>query len=275
MQKNTRRWVRRIACSALALAVVTAGVGVYLLRRPPAVWRETQALIAQSSPEQQARTSQGVIDRIEQQIAGAGHDIIDETFELRLTNEELVAVVGETFETWALQRGYEVPTHITAPLIVARDGELAIAFQVSTSSWQQVFSGYVDLRFDRDGMALGRVDELTAGSLPISVAAVGQMLKDQLPASEEHLAETIGHWLAELEGFRFRPVLELKQRRRARVVSLVVGDGSVNVTMRVQDHLTYKQHNALMDAGTLAVTDPLRPELPGGSAIADVPTATD
>ena len=57
---------------------------------------------------------------------------------------------------------------------------------------------------------------------------------------------------------------------------MAVGDDELTLTMRVQDHATYKAHNALMQDGRVAVTD----ELPGAfnfdhGTFADVPATTD
>ena len=297
MQARTRRWVFRALIGTAAAALLAAGVTFYLLRRPPAVWTEAQQILARQTPEQRTEQAEQVLGRLSTMVrdessrSEAGADpfapidatpelkpsdkAIDQTHQLKLSNEELVSVVSAMFSEWTAQRGFEVPAAVTEPVVLAEGGRLAIAFEVSTTNWQQVFTGYVDLTFKPDGMAVGRVDELTAGSLPMSVTAVGEMLQKRLPESESHLADQIGDWIAQLEGFEFRPVLELENRRRARVVAMAVGDDGVTLTMRVQDHETYKRHNALLEAGKVAVTDDLRSVLPKIDAIADVPTDQD
>lgn len=305
MQSKRKRWVRRVLVGTAVAVVLGGGLTVYLLRRPPAVWREAQQILAQTTPEQRAEQAEAVMHRLtklvdaydapqaapgptqrigpvdpeqateqEQAKTKPSDKPVDQTHEVRLSNEELVAVVGETFNEWTGQRGFVVPSGITQPAVLADDGRLAIVFEVSTPSWSQVFSGFIDLKFRPDGMAAGRVDELTAGSLPVSVVAFGEMLSKQLPASESQLADQIGEWVSQLEGFEFRPVLEMEHRRRARVVGMKVENDAVTLQMRVQDHETYKRHNELMDRGALAVTDQLDPRVTGG-AVADVPTTTD
>lgn len=307
MQVKTKRWVYRLVLGAAALAILGTGMTVYLLRRPPAVWHAAQDILTQTTPQERAEIADRVRDRLSSLVDGGdsthvvpehsgqtdsvlpgldesgvapSDQAVDETHELKLTNEELVAVVEGMFADWTAQRGFEVPTQIDQPVVLADSGRLAIAFAISTPSWQQVFSGFVDLTFMPDGMARGRVKELTAGSLPVSVVSLTETLRKQLPKSEAALADQIGQWVAQLEDFEFRPVLELEHRRRARVVAMTVGDDAVTLTMRVQDHATYKTHNALMDAGSVAVTDvldlgPIDGGLTGIDVFADVPTTTD
>ena len=292
---------------SLLFVLVAAGLTVYLLQRPPNVWNRAQQLIEQTTPEEREQIAEAVMQRLSEQVEAELADepteinpellgqvpaeqadrYVDRTFELRLTNRELFAMVDETFGQWTVQRGYEVPNAFTQPVVMAQEGKLVIAFAVTTSSWRQVFSGELDLSFSNDGMAHGTVNELTAGSLPVSVVAVGEMLREQLPDSEADTADRLGDWLTELEGFEFRPVLELEHRRRARVTGMTIDDDAVTLRMRVQDHVTYRRHNELMGLGELAVTDALdRPELPGleelpgahgwdAGQFADVPTTTD
>lgn len=309
MQARTKRWVRRVLIGTAAAVLVGAGVTYYLLRRPPAVWTEAQKILAQTTPEERARKTEAVIGRLSAMVGdeadanalgipglskpGTGGETttnpdgtpanavkpsdkpVDQTHDLKLSNDELVSVVSEMFSEWTSQRGFDVPSQLTEPVVLADGGKLAIAFEIVTPNWEQVFSGFVKLSFRPDGMAVGRVEELTAGSLPMSVTAVGEMLQRQLPQSESHLANQIGDWVAQLERFEFRPVLEMEHRRRARVVGMNVGADGVTLQMRVQDHETYKRHNALLKSGAVAVTDKLKPPAPRVEAVADVPTTTD
>lgn len=306
MQARTKRWVRRVLLGTTVAVVFGGGLTVYLLRRPPAVWNQAQQILAETTPEQRAEQADAVLDRLTALVAPAPEAsaptpdpsrrpsldrqsadeteqaqvkpssvAIDQTHEMRLTNEELVAMVSQVFRDWTAQRGYVVPDAITEPVVLADDGRLVIAFQVRTSSWSQVFSGHVDLTFRPDGMAVGRVQKLTAGSLPMSINEVGDMLRKRLPAGEKETGSRVGDWLSQLEGFEFRPVLEMEHRRRARVVGMQVGRDAVTLKMRVQDHATYKRHNVLLETGRVAVTDSLDGVLPSRDAIADVPTTTE
>lgn len=312
---KTKRWIRRsVLCVALA-GLAAAGVTYYLLQRPPAVWQEARAILDESSPAQRAEAAEavkqrlaalagGVAERADGSAVGVGPgperlsldkrqgkgkqadtladepvDLskvpVDQTHEVLLSNEELVAMIEQMFDEWALQRGYVVPDEVGKPVVMARGGDLVFAFEVSSGSWSQVFSGGLDLSFTPDGMAQGKVQGLTAGSLPLSVQSIGGFVKDNLPASKQDLADQLGDWLSELDGFEFKPVLELDNRRRARVLGMRISDDAVTLTMRVQDHATYKEHNALIEAGRVAVTDSLGGWAWDGSAFTGVEATSD
>lgn len=297
MQVKTKRWIKRAVLGGVALALIGTGVTVYLLQRPPMVWREVKTVLDLSTPEMRKQITARVQDKLaelsesgsskSQRIdvyGGAARAVetdqisetpLDEFAELTLTNTELVAMVNTFFVQWTNQRGYVVPGGINDPTVIAHAGKLYLAFMIDTPYWQQVFSGQVQLTFQDDGMAVGRVEKLYAGSLPVSVLSVGEMLRINLPKHEHQTADRIGRWLDNLEHFEFRPVIELEHRRRARVLALMAGDEQVTLRMRVQDHRTYRAHNNLLGRNQIAVTDVLNAKLPDGSAFADVPTTTD
>ena len=185
--KKKRRWLRRATAFVAVALLVAAGLTVYLLQRPPAVWTQAQDVLAQSTPEERAEIADGlrqqlnVLAGIESLDDLADESRLDETtaqllaeedpasvhidriITMRLTNEELVALVSDTFEEWMLQRGYEVPGSISDPVVMADGGQMRVAFAVTTPNWHQVFSGDLHLEFSPDGMAEGRVESLTAG----------------------------------------------------------------------------------------------------------------
>lgn len=303
-----KRWLRWSAASVVALTLSCAGLVVYLLQRPPAVWRQTQEVMELTTESSRQTIRDNVMGRLStlvhdpsattdrpkriglydepleedadvtaSDLVGKLSDIaLDKTVKMELTNEELVAFVNEQFVQWTTERGYVVPGGVNDPAVISSKGGLVIAFMIDTPSWQQVFSGDLVLTFNPDGMAVGRVENLIAGSLPVSVDSVGDTLRRQMPASQHDKAERLGEWLDKLDHFEFRPVLELEHRRRARVLALSPTDNGVVMKLRVQDHQTYRLHNAKLKAGTLAVTDPLdNPALLDGSAFADVPTTKE
>lgn len=296
MQAKTKKWIKRgLVVSTLAL-VFSAGVVVYLMQRPPAVWAKAQAVLETAAPEMREQITSGVKQRIAEiaqtnspQFQTIGPDDkhpaidpaviadtpLDEFAEITLTNAELILIVNDFFVEWTEQRGYVIPGGVNDPAVIAENGKLHIAFMVETPNWQQVFSGDVSLTFKPDGMAIGKVNNLYAGSLPLSMLTIGETLRLQMPASEHETADRLGDWLAKLEHFEFRPTLELPHRRRARVVSMQVGDDEVTMRMRVQDHHTYRVHNNLLGRGAIAVTDVLNAGTWDGSAFADVPTTTE
>jgi len=304
MKSKKWLWLRRGLLCAVVLGLLAAGLTVYLLKRSPEVWQRAQHVMETTTPQERAEMVEDVRQRLSALIEdeapagsrpgepGFDSDIpaserhVDRIVDLQMSNDELVAMASEMFADWTVQRGFVVPGGITEPVIIADNGRLAFAFEISSRTWSQVFSGYLELTFSDSGMAHGRAEDLTAGSLPISITGIGEMLRKELPANDASRADQIGSWLSRLEGFTFRPVLEFENRRRGRILSVTPGIEGVTVRMRVQDHETYRRHNTLMDTGQLTVNDtvaPLAPPTPvdppnpflDGSAIADVPTTTD
>lgn len=296
MQAKTKKWIRRGLTGCTVALLLSAGLVVYLMQRPPAVWAKAQAVLETATPEMREQITAGVKKRIAeiaqtsspefQALESGGKQSaidptviadtpLDEFAELTLTNSELILIVNDFFVQWTEQRGYVIPGGVNDPAVIAKDGKLLIAFMVETPNWQQVFSGDVSLTFKPDGMAVGKVNNLYAGSLPLSMLTIGETLRLQMPASDHDTADRLGDWLAKLEHFEFRPTLELPHRRRARVVSMNVGKDDVTMRMRVQDHHTYRVHNNLLGRGAIAVTDVLNTGTWDGSAFADVPTTTD
>lgn len=314
-KRGKRHWLRRIAVTLVVLLLVGAGLTVYLLQHQPLAYRNAQQVLAQTTPESRKALLNSLLARLTlltneaenvtidpyQSMSGEQNlgridaygmfqgrtlirnidaiikpeEHVDRFVELKLSNEELIALVHEMFVDWTIQRGYIVPGGINDPAVIVKDGELLIAFGIQTEYWQQVFSGKLELSFSPNGMAAGQVQQLYAGSLPVSIMSIHDMLKIQMPKSEHDFAQKLGDWLSKLKHFEFRPVIELDKRRRARVVGMTVSENTVTFEMRVQDHTTYKHHNRLMEEGVLAVTDRFGPALSDGSAFADVPATTD
>jgi hypothetical protein len=297
MQAKTKRRIKRGGIGLAMAIVLGMGVVVYLLQRKPAVWREAQAVLNNATPEMRQKITEDVKKRIAEIVQTKSHALqelsredeqravdpnviadaaLDEFAELTLSNAELVLIINDFYIQWTEQRGYIVPGGVNDPAVIAQNGKLLITFMIQTPNWQQVFSGNISLTFMPDGMAVGNVENLYAGSMPLSMISIGQTLRTIMPASEHHMADRMGDWLAKLEHFEFRPTIELEHRRRARVVAMTVGDDDVTVKMRVQDHSTYRAHNILLGEGKIAVTDVLETKNSwDGSAFVDVPTTTD
>lgn len=296
MRSYKKRWVKRGLIVSVAALVLAVGVPVYLLQLPPPAWRKVQAVLGTTTPEMRETVATNVKHRIVDLVdtdsagfrplneadgpwLGASQSItevpVDAFTDLKMTNSELLMVVNDFFVQWSQQRGYIVPGGVNTPSVIAVDGKLILAWMIETPYWQQVFSGEVSLDFKPDGMAVGKVENLYAGSLPLSILTVGEMLRLQMPESEHEMADRLGRWLAKLDHFEFRPTIELDHRRRARVVAMKVEDSGVSVRLRVQDHQTYRAHNELLWLGEMAVTDVFDQAAGNGRAFADVPTTTE
>lgn len=298
------RW-RRFALATLLLIVVTLSGLFYMIRRPPEAWTQYEQYITETNPEQRAQTVGRVIEKLETQLlldqangsglglalrgANGSNPIQDHAFadltpeqlaaisfdrsaQVTLNNEELASVMVQWFDEWTRQRGFVPPDGMKPPVIVVLDEKLKLGFEISLEGWRQTFGGEVRLLFRDDGVAEGSVHDFTVGSLPVPLSRVGRTLRDNLG---EERAKRAGEWIGKLERFEFRPVLELEHRRRARVTAIQIHpDDTITLTLRVQDHNTYKNHNAQLAAGLTTPNGVLLspPTGPGETGIADVPT---
>lgn len=322
MTKRTKRWLRVSLLGLLGLVVGGAGLTVYLLQRPPMMYRHARQVLDQTTERAREQLRDGVLLRLadltqdSENIEASDEPIerrplpkvqrfdafgslevlqetqasavirrttprakpdekVDRFVELTLNNEEMVSFVSEIFVDWTIQRGYVIPGGVNDPVVTVKDGKLALAFAIQTPRWKQVFSGDLELVFQDDGMAVGRVTGLRAGSLPIDLTSVGDVLNRRMATSDIVHAQRLSGWLDKLDHFEFRPVIELENRRRVRVYAMEPSKDAVTLKLRVQDRLTYKEHNAMLDSGELAVTDQFGPESWDGSVFVGVPTTTD
>ena len=130
---TTRRWLWRFFVGTATAVVLASVLVVYLMQRPPAVWREAQAALSQMSEQRREELAQGVMHRIQSAMnrlgpetlngSGYAHDNskptaletslaelpVDETFEVELSSEELLAIASDWADQWIAQRGYDVP----------------------------------------------------------------------------------------------------------------------------------------------------------------------
>ncbi len=271
-ERSRRRWRwRLLVASGVAMVLLGAG-GWWLLRSTPPAWRDHEVFLRTHSPEQIETIAKDVETRFEGLIrrglngaessnvmggiAGEAETVaetsgtpgvrppdvrIDATERLRLTNAELAAMVTARLDEWMEQRGYVRPAEITDPMVVVEDGRWVLGFRYTSRHVTQVFTADADLRFHRDGTASLAVSSLTAGRVPVPTGAVGEYL--QRRGGQEDRAARIGAWLSQLEDVRFKPVLKVEHRRRVRVTGCDMLDDGVELTVRVQDHRTYRETN--------------------------------
>lgn len=280
-RKPRRRWLRKTILTVMLVLVAALGVVFALLRSEPTHWKEHQAFLEQTSPDEMKRLAEGV----EQELAILAESIdlgrsvfpdsrrspasrqgdakdspnstqinatpsegkplsevrIDASRTLRLTEPQLKALVLERFDEWMSQRGYVKPDEVTEPMVGLKGGGFVLAFRLATPHFTQILSAQFDVAIQADGMALMKMDQFQAGRLPIPAHSIGEWIRSKAPG-DQRLAK-IGDWLGKLEDFEFKPVFELENRRRARVESFAVHGRTVELTVRVQDHRTYRQAN--------------------------------
>ncbi|MEM6751065.1 MAG: hypothetical protein AAF612_11395 [Planctomycetota bacterium] len=266
-----RRW-KTLALSAAGLSLVAGLSGVAALRASPSVWREHQAFLERTNPEQRAalvasamrkldaaaergmasRDAHAAAEAVESDGGVAGvaaralrpdERRLDLSTRVVLTNDELAALVSEKYEAFLRQRGFQKPADVHDPMLAVRDGDLVLAFEYSVNGFSTVFSGEFELVFLADGMAELRLRSLSAGNLPLPATGVADFLSSHHPGEARVKWDRVAGWIGKLRGLEFRPVLELEHRRRARVTGYEVLEEGVAVDLRLQDHATYKEMN--------------------------------
>ena len=273
--KGKRSKLRLFFKAVFALAavmVVGAAVVFYLVRSEPTYWKEHQQLLNETTPEQIEQLDKQVQDQMQklatlgidradaqaQAVADSlnvltGHDDkskikledvhINEDQTITLNNEQLAAVVQTRMDDWLAERGYVKPAEINDPMIAVSDGDLVMAFQLDAGPVAQVISGRFDLKIRKDGMAELTMDQFLVGNLPVPASAIGEHLRN---STGDDRAIKAGEWLSKLQYMEFKPVIELDHRRRARVQDYKLLEKGLELTVRVQDHKTYKAMNTAL-----------------------------
>jgi hypothetical protein len=272
--------LKRLILVALLVSTVTAGVVVYLARSQPAYWQENRRFLAESTPEQIEGLAQQVDVQLESLATlgidetaagtaaaprviqpptgpngaagadgGAGdpvsvrpedvHINADQT--ITLNNEQLAAVVQTRMDEWMDDRGYIRPAEITDPMIAVDNGKLVMAFAFEAGGFSTVISGKFDLKIRDDGMAVLSLKRFLVGNLPVPADAIGEQLRNSTGGDER--AAQVGQWLEKLQHLEFKPVIEIENRRRIRVMDYKLFEKGLELTVRVQDHKTYKSMN--------------------------------
>ncbi len=168
---------------------------------------------------------------------------------LTLTNEQLAAIVETRFDEWMSERGYERPKEVQDPMVVVRDGDLVMAFRLESGSFSAVISGKFFVEILDNGMAELTLRRFQVGQLPVPSDMLGEHLRKA--SGGDSRMQQIGEWLGKLQFIEVKPVLEIENRRRARVMDYKIVNDGLELTVRVQDYKTYKSMNeALADVPT-------------------------
>jgi uncharacterized protein YpmS len=270
-KRSLGKTIKRLTLLALLAVAVTAGVIFYLARSEPAYWKEHQQFLRESTPQQIERLAEQVdtqltalanlgLDEAASQAETATQTLdslaVDESKPTKtkpedvrintdktitLSNDQLAAIVQTRMDEWMNDRGYIKPPEITDPLITVDGGDLVMAFAFEVGGFSSVISGKFGLKIRDDGKATLAMKRFLVGRLPVPADAIGEHLRQKSGGDER--AAKVGEWLEKLQELEFKPVIELEHRRRARVQSYVLHDHGLEITVRVQDHKTYKSMN--------------------------------
>ena len=263
--KNKLTLVGRIKLALLLvmlLAVGTAAVIFYLARSEPAYYTEYQQFIESTSPEQLQQLAEQVDWKLQAladlAIKQAKHDAavtdddkdprpedvkINQDQTLTLSNEQLAAVVQTHMDDWMKSRGFDMPDEVIDPMVAVDNGQLVMAFRLESGAISLVVSGRFSLDIQDDGYAILTLDRFLVGQLPVPARSLSEHLYD---LTGDRRLEQAGEWLSKLEYMEIKPVLELDHRRRARVMDYLVHEDELVLTLRIQDHKTYKAMNAAL-----------------------------
>lgn len=143
-----------------------------------------------------------------------------------------------------LDRGYVKPKEIEDPMIVVEDDNLVMAFKLKAGKFDAIISGKFNLRILDNGMAELKLKRFLVGKLPVPADSLGEHLRRQ--SGGDLRAEKVGEWLGKLQHMEVKPVIELEHRRRARVMDYKILKQGLELTVRIQDHKTYKAMNGAL-----------------------------
>lgn len=272
------RILKRTLLLLLLAVTLTAAALIYLTQSEPAYWKQHQQFLRQTSPKQIQTLNQQVENKL-QELANLGLDEAqdkadpavrslnelvspDEAGEtqpvvfqdvrledvpinidttMTLDNQQIAAVIQTRLDQWMLNRGYVRPNEIKDPMVTIYGGKLVMAFHFQTGRYAAVISGKFNLNILDNGMAELTLSRFLVGQLPVPADALGQYLREK--SGGDRRAQQAGEWLGKLQYLQFKPVLELEHRRRARLMDYQTLDDGIELTVRVQDHLTYKAMN--------------------------------
>ncbi len=267
--------IKRAITLALLAVALAAGVVLYLVKSEPAYWKQHEKFLAETSPRQMEELAGQVQDKLRQlanlgldendpatrtlrELTGQGAQAADGDGEttaykikpedihinteqtITLDNKQIAGFIQTRLDDWMQERGYVKPPEIAKPMIAVTGGELVMAFQLAAGGYDQIISGKFNLKTLDNGMAELSLKRFFVGNLPVPADSLGAFLKEHTGDSR---AAKAGRWLEKLQYLEFKPVIELEHRRRARVTDHKVLDNALELTVRIQDHKTYKEMN--------------------------------
>ncbi len=271
--------IKRTILLAVLVTALAATAVFFLAKSEPGYYKQHQQFLSETTPEQiqelvaqvdkklEALATLGIEEVVNDAIAVTGqgpkahtdpgsetdpteapkiapedvHINADQT--IMLNNKQLAAIVQTQMQDWMDDRGFIMPEEVFDPMVAVNNGGLVAAFRMESDHFSAVISGKFHLNILDTGMAELTLDRFLVGSLPVPAEALSDYLYDMTGDSRMQQA---GEWLGKLSYMQVKPVFELKHRRRARVMDYHVHDDEIELTLRIQDHKTYKAMNAAL-----------------------------
>lgn len=176
-EQARRRGVRILGFVFLALflllggLVLTAHLG---LRGQPAHFQEQQSRIAAMPAEQRAAVSTSLRNRVTTQWsegpdnATTVDELLGQRTSLEIPYEELNIWIAEEGIGLLEEVGVKLPRSVRAAMVDATDdGLLRISCDIKTRKTEQIVSLAFDIKVADDGIITSRLEEASAGRLPI------------------------------------------------------------------------------------------------------------
>ncbi len=274
--------IKRTLVIGVSAVLLIVGTTFFLARSEPSYWKEHQRFIAETSPTrmqalaneveakidelsnlglEEAQNKRGEVESWMQSLTrptdqptddGQATEEKQETVrpedvkinvekKMTLTNEQLAAIVQTRFDDWMKERGYERPKEMQDPMVAVQDDDLVMAFRLESGSFSAVISGKFYVEILDNGMAELTLRRFLVGQLPVPSDMLGEHLRSA--SGGDSRMQQIGEWLGKLQFIEIKPVLEIENRRRARIMDYKIIKDGLELSVRVQDHKTYKSMN--------------------------------
>ena len=234
-----RRVLRKVLLAALLVITAGGGTVFWLLRSEPAHWKQHQQFLQSVSPQELKAMTRKVDRQMEllvtlsEELDQASDSQADKPLvqKVHVAIEEANVWITEKVEEWLKYRDYDMPSEVTSPMIAMEDGQLLLSFRFDTATFSQIFTAGFDVEFLENGNALLRLQNVSAGRLPLPVDGIGDYIRSKAPDNET--ARKAAGWLDKLDGVEFKPSLKAGKRHKACIVDYEVTEDGITLTVRV------------------------------------------
>ncbi|MEM9251564.1 MAG: hypothetical protein AAGB29_04360 [Planctomycetota bacterium] len=153
-------------------------------------------------------------------------------YTVEMSPEELNVLLNEELGLFLDRVGKTLPGGIANPMLASGDdGRLIATFTAEAAGVNQVMSAYFRLRFMQSGEASIAVERFDAGQLPIPAGRLGEAVAERTSDDVQKVAQ----FLADLEDYRFNPVLTASGGHELQVVGFRQIDAGYAFDVKVLD----------------------------------------
>ncbi|MFW6060592.1 MAG: hypothetical protein ACODAQ_10450, partial [Phycisphaeraceae bacterium] len=138
------------------------------------------------------------------------------------------AWLDQRLADWLANQGHALPEGLEQPMLMAEDGDLLLAFRVSTPRGEQIVSIVFNVEVVKPGRARLVVHRVLAGRLPVPMSTLIEQAARQ---GEQGETEVGAHRV--LRGEVFEAVIPIDRQRDGRLLDVEVTEAGVDVTLLV------------------------------------------